>query len=93
MFTKYLNKFQKAEAEWVLEILDMHGGDYHKARQAVMDALNRLTKKAEPIAELKAFDDCIAAAFFASRNWWPIGIERLRELGLFTDQQPASAGL
>jgi hypothetical protein len=90
MFTnKYVNKFQKAEAEWVMEILDMHGGDYEKARQAVMDALNRLTKKAEPIAELKPFDDCIAAAFFSSRDWWPIGMKRLAELGLVT--MPAAA--
>jgi hypothetical protein len=89
MFTKYLNKFQKAEAEWVLEILDMHGGDYDKARQAVMDALNRLTKNAEPIADLKRFDDCVAAAFFASRDWWAIGMRRLAELGLAT--MPAAA--
>jgi hypothetical protein len=84
MFTKYLNKFQKAEAEWVLEILDMHDGDYENSRQAVMDAMNRLTKKADAIPELKAFDDTIAACFFASRDWWAIGMRRLAELGLAT---------
>lgn len=82
MFTKYLDKFQKAEAEWVLEVLDMHDGNYEKAKQGVLDALNRLTQKAETIPDLKAFDDAIAAAFFASRDWWPIGMERLAELGL-----------
>lgn len=82
MFTKYLNRFQKAEAEWVLEVLDMHGGDYDKARQAVMDALNRLTGKAEPNPELASFDTTIHGCFFASRDWWPIGMKRLAELGL-----------
>jgi hypothetical protein len=90
MFTKYLNKFKKAEAEWVLEILDMHGGDYEKARQAVMDALNRLTGKAEPVAELQAFDQTIHGCFFASRDWWPIGMSRLAELGLATMPDAAS---
>jgi hypothetical protein len=84
VFTKYLNKFKKAEAEWVHEVLDMHGGDYEQAKQAVIGALNRLSKKAAPIAELKDFDDTIAGCFFASRYWWAIGMRRLAELGLVT---------
>ena len=84
MFTKYIGKFKKAEAEWVMEVLDLHGGDHERAKRAIMDSLNRLTNHQPPIAELKAFDSTIAGCFFASRDWWPIGLERLAELGLFT---------
>lgn len=82
MFWKYVGKFKKAEAEWVMEVLDMHGGDHEAARQAIIGALNRLTGRAESVADLRDFDDSIRGAFFVSRDWWPIGVERLVELGL-----------
>jgi hypothetical protein len=82
MFTKYLNQFQKAEAEWVQEVLDMHDGDERKARGAVLAAVQEIIKhrKGEK-AELTEFERSVDAACFASRMWWPIGLDRLRELG------------
>ena len=84
MFVKYLGKFRKAEAEWVMEVLDMHGGDQEQARLGIIGALNRLTKNAEAVPDLQDFDDSIRGAFFVNRDWWPIGMERLAELGLVT---------
>lgn len=34
MFNKYINRFGKAEAEWAMEVLDMHDGDEEKAKDA-----------------------------------------------------------
>ena len=84
MFFKYIGKFKKAEAEWVMEVLDLHEGDQERARLAIIDSLNRLTRRAESVAELKDFDDSIRGAFWVNRDWWPIGLERLAELGLVT---------
>jgi hypothetical protein len=77
MFVKYLNHFQKAEAEWVQEVLDMHDGDEPKARAAVLASVDRIMAQ----GELSAFDQAIEACCFASRMWWPVGLARLRELG------------
>ena len=81
MFTKYLGKFQKAEAEWAMQVIDLSDGDVAKARASIMDALQRLTKHQPPIDELKSFDDAVAASFFANRDWWAVGLKRLSELG------------
>lgn len=81
MFISYLGQFKKAEAEWVMEVIDMYGGDVEAALLAVVSSLDRLTHRAEPVAELAAFDAAIRGACFASRDWWRIGMNRLVELG------------
>lgn len=85
MFTKYINKFGKAEAEWVMEILDMHNGDEEKAKEAIIASVHRLIKHRDnphSPSELTDFDQRIDAAFFASRDWWLIGLSKLHQLGV-----------
>ena len=84
MFNKYINKFDKVEAEWVLEVLDMHDGDEPKARAAVIAAVDRLIARNNgQDVELTRFDRTVDACCFASRNWWFVGLARLKELGRY----------
>lgn len=79
MFTKYLNQFGKAEAEWAMEVLDMHGGDETAARLALVAAVDRII-----------FDRMVDAACFAAGDWWNVGLRKLRELGKIPSKQAAS---
>lgn len=81
MFTKYINKFGKAEAEWVMEVLDLHDGDEQKAKDAILASINNLLDNRSKPELLSSFDRGIDAAFFASSRWWQIGLAKLRELG------------
>ncbi len=82
MFRKYIGEFGKAEAVWVREVLDTHDGDEAKAQEAVIASINRIAEVGSlgDCVELSEFDKCIAAACFASRDWWHIGLRRLAEL-------------
>lgn len=84
MFTKYVNQFGKAEAEWVQEVLDMHDGDEPKARAAALAAVERLIASRHAHIDLTDFEKSIDACCFASRMWWSIGLERLKALGRIT---------
>jgi len=86
MFIKYLNKFGKAEAEWVLELLDMHDGDITNTRQSITEALFRLTDKSPKLEDKKNFDAIIQALFMTHPNWWSTGIWKLKDLGLVNPQ-------
>lgn len=80
MFSKYTNRFKKAEVEWVREVLDMHDGDEPKARAAVAAATQRVIEwnehllQDEPAGELTPFEHSVAAACFASPGWWDYGL-------------------
>lgn len=81
MFTKYLNRFGKAEAEWAMEVLDMHGGDETKARMALVESVDRIIAS-RPDKPLEEFDRMVDAACFAAGDWWNVGLRKLRELGV-----------
>ncbi len=88
MFTKYLGKFGKAEAEWALEVLDMHGGDEQAARNALVAALDRLIAHRQAGEKVAAdFDRYVDACCFAAGDWWNTGLQRLRELGKIPTQE------
>ncbi len=81
MFTKYINKCGKAEAEWVMEVLDLHDGNEQKAKDAILASINNLIENRGKPDALSSFDHAIDASCFASSRWWQIGLAKLRELG------------
>lgn len=81
MFTKYIGQFGKAEAEWVLEIIDMCDGDEPKAKAMVLDTVARIIERTRIGAELATFDKLIDACCRANPMWWPAGLVVLRNIG------------
>lgn len=83
MFHKYFNQFGKAEAEWALEVLDMHGGDEQKSREALLASVCRIIahRKRPDENPLSEFDHKVDACCFAAGDWWNVGLRKLRELG------------
>lgn len=76
MFVKYINRYQKAEPEWVHEVLDMHAGDQQAAFHAVLAAVKTDVSTEDP------FVRTVHACCFASRHWWWDGLARLKQLGV-----------
>lgn len=82
MFYKYLNKFGKAETEWVQEVLDMHSGNEPQAKAAVLAALDRvIARGGGHWGELTPFERSVEACCVANRMWWPDGLDGLKKLG------------
>lgn len=80
VFTKYINTLGNAEAEWALEVLEMHDNDEEKAKNALRESVERLIADNDNLTD---FDKQVDACCFASRDWWFDGIARLRTLGKY----------
>jgi hypothetical protein len=82
MFTKYIGRFGKAEAEWAREVLDMHDGDEARATEAIRAALYRIIAcraNDGALRDLTTFEQAVAASYFANRNWWQTGLAYLEQ--------------
>lgn len=71
MFSKYIGKFHKYEAEAVQEILDMHDGDEILARASLIRAMKGDVPENFP----DWYQSAIEGLCFMTPRWWEVGLE------------------
>lgn len=81
-FQKYIGRFEKEEAGWALQVLDIYDGSQTAAVKAIKASLKRTTARLPKVAKLRIFDRAIHACFVANKDWWAVGINHLAGLGI-----------